>query len=380
MSPRSVNASLLFLLCLFSNPSNAQVAAPAPPSDTPPASSNPTLLHRPPPKPPSKTVPDGKMFLDVVVNDAVGNPVSGLEPWDFKLVDNGHPAKIQSFRSFGGPSIKPDPPVEVILLVDEVNLSFSQVSYIKSELADFLAQNGSHLAQPISIIVLTETGIRVQPRPSTDGLALRKVVNQIAPHISSINSAMGIDGALERTQISTRELASIAENEAHKPGRKLLVWIGPGWPMLQSPNFKIDPQNRHRYFDVIVELTNRLREARVVLYSVSPIDSSMGSGAERALQYKAFLQGVRSAKDADADNLGLKVLVTNSGGRILGPDNNLVSQINQCIADANAFYRLSFDPPIPDHPDEFRDLQVLVNKPSLIVRTNSGYYNEPPGR
>jgi hypothetical protein len=73
------------------------------------------------------------------------------------------------------------------------------------------------------------------------------------------------------------------------------------------------------------------------------------------------------------------VLVTQTGGLIQGPDNDLVSQINRCIDDANVFYRTSFNPPVPEHPDEYHDLRVVVDKPGLTVRTTTGYYNEPPG-
>jgi VWFA-related protein len=174
-------------------------------------------------------------------------------------------------------------------------------------------------------------------------------------------------------------MATIAENEAKKPGRKLLIWVGPGWPMLQSQAFRFNEKNRRQYFDVIVELTNRLREARIVAYSVAPEDSTMGGGPSRSLLYKAFLKGVPTEQQADIGDLALKVLVSQTGGRILGPDNDLVGQINRCIAEANAFYRLSFDPPQAQYADEYHDLQVRVNQPGTTVRTNTGYYNEPPG-
>ena len=334
---------------------------------------DPMLVHRPPPKPPSAVVPEGHMALDVVVNDAAGKPVTGLQAWDFKVLDNHRPSKILSFRSFDGGAVKPDPPVEVILLIDELNLPFAQVSFVKSEVADFLRQNGGRLAQPVSIMLLTEAGLQVQPRPSTDGNALLNVVNQIKGHVSSINPAMGSQGALERTQISVHQLATIAENMATKPGRKLLIWIGPGWPMLQSSIFRFSERDRRRYFDAIVELTNRLREARIVLYSVVP------GGTSGSLLYQSFLKGVATEKEADVGDLGLKVLVTNTGGRILGPDNDVAGQIDQCAAEANAFYRLSFDPPHAEHADEYHELKVAVNQAGATVRTNAAYYNEPPG-
>ena len=76
-------------------------------------------------------------------------------------------------------------------------------------------------------------------------------------------------------------------------------------------------------------------------------------------------------------NLALKVLVTQTGGLILGPDNDVAAQIDRCVADANAFYRLSFDAVKATHADEFHDLKVVVNKPGATVRTNTGYYGEP---
>jgi VWFA-related protein len=342
---------------------------------------DPVLARRPPTPAPTaaNAIREGRMSLDVVVNDAAGMPVRGLEPWDFRLLDNDRSSKILSFHSYDGAAVRPDPPVEVLLVVDELNLPFTQVAFVRSELAEFLRQNRGHLAQPLSIMLLTEEGLRIQPRPSVDGLAQLDLLNRIQGHISSINTAMGAEGALERAQISVHQMATIAENEAKKPGRKLLIWVGPGWPMLQSQAFRFHEKDRRRYFDVIVELTNRLREARIVVYSVSPEDSSMGGGPSRSLLYQSFLKGVTAEQQADIGDLALKVLVTRTGGRILGPDNDLVGQINQCIAEANAFYRLSFDPPRADHPDEYHDLQVQVNQPGIMVRTNSGYYNEPPG-
>ncbi|HEV2275263.1 MAG TPA: VWA domain-containing protein, partial [Acidobacteriaceae bacterium] len=67
------------------------------------------------------------------------------------------------------------------------------------------------------------------------------------------------------------------------------------------------------------------------------------------------------------------------GGMIMGPDNDIVSQLNQCVGDANAFYRISFDPPAAEHADEYHDLKVVVDKPGVTVRTTTGYYKPPSG-
>ncbi|HEY1575611.1 MAG TPA: VWA domain-containing protein [Terracidiphilus sp.] len=334
---------------------------------------NPTLEHRPPPKPKSLVTPEGKVKLDVVADDAAGRPVTGLQPWDFKILDNGQSSKVMSFKSYDGIQVKPDPPVEVILVLDTMNLPFQQVAFVRQQVDAFLRQNGGQLKQPVSVVLLTEAGIRIQPRPSTDGNALTTIVDGINAHVSSINQAMGGEGYVERFQRSTKAIDNIAQNEAKKPGRKLLFWVGPGWPMLNRPSDGFTETQQKRVFDAIEELSTALRDAQMTVYSVAPAGATAGN----PILYQNFLKGVKTYHDADFGNLALKVLVTQTGGKIMGPDNGLVSQINGSIENANAFYRISFNPPATDRANEYHDLKVQVDKPGVTVRTTTGYYNEP---
>lgn len=93
--------------------------------------------------------------------------------------------------------------------------------------------------------------------------------------------------------------------------------------------------------------------------------------------YQDFLKGIKTADKADPPYLSLKVLAVQSGGRVVGPDNDLTAQINACVQDAAAFYTLSFDPPKADRANEYHDLKVTVDKPGLSARTRTGYYNQP---
>jgi hypothetical protein len=168
-------------------------------------------------------------------------------------------------------------------------------------------------------------------------------------------------------------MTDIANAEAKKPGKKLLIWAGPGWPMLDSPRIQTTYQGQQQIFDVIVQLSTRLREARISTYSISSGNPVLGT-----YHYKDFLKGVPSALKASAPNLVLKVLAVQSGGDVFGPDNDLTAQINRCVQDAQAFYTLSFDPPHcrssqrvsrfegarrpagADHPHQHRLLQPAV--------------------
>lgn len=366
-------AVLVAVIAILAAFVNAQDTAPAPSqAGQRSGPADPTLEHRPPPKPQSMSIPEGKIRLDVVANDAAGKPVIGLQPWDFKILDNGQSSKVMSFRSYDGVQVKPDPAVEVILVLDTMNLPFQQVAFVRKQVDDFLRQNGGQLKQPVSLVLLTDAGIRIQPRPSIDGNALTTVVDGINGHVSTINSAMGGEGYVERFLRSTRAIDNITQNEK-RPGRKLLIWVGPGWPMLNRPADGYSQIQQKRVFDAIVELSAALRDARITVYSVAPAGSSGGN----PILYQSFLKGVKTYRDADFGNLALKVLVTETGGKIMGPDNDLVGQINGCIENANAFYRISFNPPAAEHADEYHDLKVQVDKPGVMVRTATGYYNEP---
>jgi VWFA-related protein len=336
---------------------------------------DPRLTHRPPSKPKSLIAPEGKIKLDVVVNDGSGKAVSGLQPWDFKILDNNQPRKVLSFRAYDGSDVMPDPPVEVVLVMDTVNLPFQQVAFVRKEIDAFLRQDGGKLKQPLTLVLLSDAGIRFQPRPSIDGNAIATVVDGIKGSVSLINPAMGGEGYVERFQRSAKAMDNIAQNEARKPGRKLLIWVGPGWPILNRPSDGYSDKEQKRNFDNIVELSTGLRQARITAYSVAPSSAATTD----PLLYKNFLNPVKTYRDADFGNMALKVLVTQTGGKILGPDNDLAAQINRCIEDANAFYQISFDPPAAAHADEYRDLKVTVDRPETMVRTTSGYYNQPAG-
>jgi hypothetical protein len=113
---------------------------------------------------------EGLIKLDVVVTDKLGKPISGIARKDFKLLDNGRPAKILTFHAYDGTSA--DPPVKIILLVDTLNLPERMASYERREVKRFLQQNGGRLAQPVSLVELSNMGVLTVGQPSADGNAL----------------------------------------------------------------------------------------------------------------------------------------------------------------------------------------------------------------
>lgn len=339
------------------------------------AQADPKLETRPPAPPrANRTIPRGSLHLDFSVTDAAGNPVTDLQPWDLKLTDNGEAIKIMSFRGYDGKTVVPDPPVEVIVVIDELNLGLQQVAFVRDQVASFLRQNGGRPALPVSIMLLTDKGLRVQPRPSLDGNGMAAMVEAIQPHVSSINAAMGLQGAMERAQVCLRELQRIADNEAGRPARKVVLWMGPGWPLLDTARILFTPGQTRAFFNTSVILQNELRKAQITVYGIVP---QMGVDESSLFRYQSFLKPMEDAKEASPANLGLGVLAEQTGGAVEGPSNDLVAQMNACLAHASAYYRISFDPRPAERPDEYHALRIQVDRPGLKVRTNAGYYGEP---
>ena len=79
-------------------------------------------------------------------------------------------------------------------------------------------------------------------------------------------------------------------------------------------------------------------------------------------------------------NLALQVLVTRSGGRVLTTGNDIPSQIEDCVSDAKAFYVLSFEAIPTEHPNDYHNLELKLDKPGLTARTSAGYYAQPDQR
>ncbi|HWE85567.1 MAG TPA: VWA domain-containing protein [Terracidiphilus sp.] len=310
--------------------------------------------------------------IDAVVTDAEGKPVGGLEPFDFKLLDNHQPGKVQAFRRTDGlAGNKFDPPVELIVVLDAVNMPYTAVTLQRQELERFLRMNSGKLELPTSILLFGNEGLRVQPAPSKDGNALAEMLDNSTGTVRARDITGGVFSLKEQFDDSFKAIKGIAGNEAHKPGRKILVWIGAGWPLLTERFFTIANPAREFYFHELVELTGQLREARVTVYNVAPI-----AGITREL-YKGYLKPVINPHKMEIGDLALQVMAVQTGGRVLDPSNDLAGLILKCQGDARAYYTLTFVAPPAAQADGYHPLQVEVDQSGLTVRTTTGYYDQP---
>jgi len=319
----------------------------------------------------SAPAPDHHMTLDVVVTDKSGKPIPNLQQQDFTLLDNKQPVKILSFEA-----VVAHPPVEVVLLVDEINTAFINVSLERQQVEKYLKRDGGELPRPVSLAIASDSGVAMSTITTQDGNALVEQLKQNKANLRTITRSQGVYGAQDRVSLSLHTLEQLADYEAPKPGRKLVIWISPGWPFLSGPGIELSGKTRESLFHSIVAVSDGLRRARITLYSIDPLGTN-DAGRSRIYYYKEFTKPVKKEAQAQIGNLGLQVLATQSGGLVLNSSNDVASEIAACVADANAFYVLTFDGSPGDGPNDHHSLEIKIDKPGLTARTRSGYYAQP---
>jgi VWFA-related protein len=312
-------------------------------------------------------VRDGLFRIDVVAADSAGKAVSDLEPWDFTLLDNGQPAKIRTFHNALEAS---QPAPELIFVLDTVNLSPQQRTQTENAIVQFLSRNSGHLEIPCFLYRLTRDGLFSSLRPMTDGALLVKELEQTRSQLAVWRAGRNDGPNLLRAwvnisqpnELSLRALGSIAIDQRDVPGHKVVVWIGPGWPV----------NGGEVGFDEATELSTRLREARITLDNVNAWPNP-----NLAFNYHDYLEAPRSQKDMQPAKLALPVIAMHTGGLVLDSSGDLNRDIERCVDEMRSFYTLTFNSPHTYQVDEFRDLRVQVDRPALTVRAPTGYYNEP---
>lgn len=308
--------------------------------------------------------------LDVVVTPKHGGTaVAGLTAQDFTVLDNGKPQKITSFEAQGGSTA----PVEIILVIDAVDTYYTAISFERAQIDAFLHANDGHLQYPTMVAVFNDRGTEVQNGFSRDGNIVAKLLDNYTVALRSITRSGGIYGAGERLGLAMKAMGQFTAYSANLPGRKLLIWMSPGWPLLSSAAIEISGKQQDEIFRQVIGLSTELRRAQVTVYSIDPLGMN-DAGGVNTFYYRNFLNAVKRPRDTQFGDLGLQVLATQTGGQVLNTNNNLTQQLKNVLADTDAYYHLTIEP-TPGEPDEYHKLEVKVSKPGVVARTRTGYYS-----
>jgi VWFA-related protein len=374
------------------------------------------------PKPPLILRSTTKLVqLNVVVQDKKGNPVTDLKKEDFEIKDGGKVQTISLFsmesnallptaseplpantftnkleRRAGTPSS-----VSVILL-DWLNTKFTDRAYAQAQVIKFLQQQ---IAPEDHIGLYTLSGgLRVlhdYTSDSTELLArLASSNGKALPDLSRAESRSGGDAMLldnwlrgggasraeadfytiNRVTGTLKAIEFIANHLSAVPGRKNLIWVSGGFPLmigLDSPAAMRDPTREQRTFSEEIDRTVRaVNDANLAIY---PVDAR---GLMTSPEFNAERRGNAggrpprvTASPGSKNQDTMRELASRTGGRAYVNTNDLNKAIRDAIQDTRVTYTLGFYPNGEKFDGKFHELKLKVDRPGASLRYRKGYFD-----
>jgi VWFA-related protein len=310
------------------------------------------------------------LLLDVTVTNKAGAAVPNLKASDFTVLADKLPTPIVAFHAVDTSR----EPLSIVIVLDAVNTGYQEVSYERIELSKFLSASEGHLAHPTTLAVLTDKGVQLHNSFTQDGNALRSSLDNYAVSLRTINRSTGFYGASERVDISLNGLSELATQLGKSPGRKLILFLSPGWPLLSGPSVLLSNKQQQDIFAQSLRFATLLHTSRIALYDIDPYGAA--ENLERVFYYQSFLNGLRKPSDAALGDLSLQVIATQSGGLVLNSTG--VSQLlERCIAENSTYYRIAIATPPATHPNDYKSIQVKLADPNLTAHTSTGVYVQP---
>ncbi len=382
--------------------------------------------------------------VDAVVTDRHGRQVTDLGPSDFKVFVDRRPRKITAVNYIrldaGAPppvappkkkraQQDPTPPSRaaplrrqdvrrtLVLLIDDLNMSFQSVASVRQTLKKFIETQ--LLPGDLVAIQLTSGGAGFLQQFTNEKRQLLADVESLhwlpsgvawippfrpgtapeAPPIATFpprdspqsaeNREDGLAAALRRDEMELDNLFMTGTLGALRftiqglrdlPGRKAVVLFSDGLSL------DLDAIQSGEMRDAVRALTDLASRSAVVLFTVDtlglPVLEPGASAAvldERGFGGRGLLNGPGgyfASKD------GLAYLASQTGGEFIHDTNDLNHGLGRVMDDLGGYYLVAFQPDPSDfkgktNKDDFHRIRLVANRPGLRVRSRSGFLGIP---
>ena len=332
------------------------------------------------------------VVLDITVTDKQGRLVNALTRDDFTVLEDKVPQPVRSFESpvaHAMPGSAHGQPVSLvhsaadlpkigaspvtILVLDELNTRFEDMSYGRNQLIKYLQAQGPVLAQPTALLYATNTRF-VQLRDYTQDrdVLLNDVKKHMPEYPSKLMTGTQGAGAVERMAQTLSSLEQLSQASEGTPGRKNVIWVGVGFP--SSDLVGLDPTTAATIESAVRRCTDMLLAARITLYTINPttnttttLDVSTPDDLDNAED--------ESGGQPFAGMIQFSNFAPATGGRAFLSRNDIHNEIAEGIAAGADYYTLSYAPTnASEDAARYRNIRVVMKDPSLHATTRNGYF------
>jgi Ca-activated chloride channel family protein len=322
------------------------------------------------------------VLLDVVVTDKAGRPIRGLTQEDFTVLENGAPQKITSFEAVASPSSGSGTAANGsrnIILLDELNIAFSDLSYARDRIVTFLDRNPVE-KQPTALMVIGPRGLTMVEDFTQNNQDLKDKLTHLKP--VNVNSKGGTDSkwAQEHAQAALRALTEIARASVGSPYSFNVIWVTSGFADLVET-----PGSNNQVEAGLRGVANLLIRSRMRLYTIDPAGvmpfdkpaghAKVSRGAiqdghdSSAVKLQTSAHGEQRTADGQ---LGHMTAIM--GGLSYYGRNDVEEAIRQAVEDGSSAYVISYSPSNTSFDGGYRQIEIQMNRPEATARTRKGYY------
>ncbi len=304
-------------------------------------------------------------ILDVLVTDDKGQPVRGLTRSDFKVEEDGKPQPIRSFYEYDketppapGRTLPPNTytnahalpangPVQIFLF-DLLGSPPDCMEGASKFIADYLRTMPA--GTQVALFAFSHSkGLLLLHDFTTDGPAAAATVDKL--------NVEWIHDPVMAKPIAIAGMNQIADYVAAIHGRKNLIWVVPGMPLMitrdggyaQATAAPPDMTIVHRLMD----LYDRFTREQIAVYPLNPCGVHLPFGNDQEV--------------ADAT------------GGATGNTNDFKSEAAKFVDSTSHIYTLSYVPTRPDEDGHFHPIKItIIDRPGLHLVYRSGYNDEQP--
>jgi VWFA-related protein len=384
------------------------------------------------------------VLVDVVVTDKHGQPVLGLQPADFTVIEKGKPQKISVFTTPDKAAAKPAAPAlaagvysnrpeyrapggpPTVIMLDAVNTPLQNQTEARTEMMKFAVENFKP-GNEVAVLALTNE-LRILQDFTTDPSVLQQAfqrygaqkpghtdepAEEMRVEVTGLGvgvAAARVTSSLEafrkeeltnvvdhRVEITLAALRALSRILGGIPGRKNVIWLSAGFPFSLLPSQQVQAPIESQF--EATQARNAKCENEGCPDPVSGAENSMNPGQQRVYTnqirnvsaqlasaqiaiYPIDVRGLETATDSSSysSQQTMKEVAAETGGAAFINRNDIHTGVERAMADHAASYTIGYYPGNKNWDGNYRTISVKVNREGVEVRHRSGYFALDPAK